>query len=71
MNTKSLPRRFRLRCPRFWTGRIRRRLAVGQIDDSDSIALPRQFRQRSTAGDFHIVRMAHGDHSKWFFDGHR
>ena len=38
-------------------GRIGRRLAVGQVDDADLVALPDQASQGSAAGDFHIVRM--------------
>lgn len=47
----------------FRTGRSGRRLAVGQVDDTDAVALPHQLGQRAATGDFHVVGVrAHGDH---------
>ena len=47
----------------FGPRRARRRLAVGQIDDSHAVALLGQLGQRAAAGDFHVVGMGpDGDH---------
>ena len=47
----------RLGQPDVRPGRVRRRLAVGQVDDPDSVPFPGQPGQRAAAGDLHVVGM--------------
>ncbi len=60
---EHLGRRLGLGQADFGPRRARRRLAVGQIDDSHAVALLGQLGQRAAAGDFHVVGMGpDGDH---------
>jgi hypothetical protein len=57
MHAENVRRRFRFRETHVRTGAARRRFAVSQIDNTDSVTLPNQFGHCSTAADFHVVRV--------------
>ena len=63
LHAERLGGRFGFGQPHFRARRARRRLAVGQVDDADLVALPHELGERAAAGDFHVVGMgADGDH---------
>ena len=61
-HTDGRPERFRrslrFRQTHFRSRRARRRLAVGQVDNADLIALLHEFRERAAASDFDIIGMS-------------
>ena len=73
MNPQNLRGVSRFRQPDIHARTPRRRLSVGQVDNTNSIPLLDQSCERSAHGDFHIVRMSshrHNINRSWKFVCH-